>query len=56
MLQSQDNGLLTRSRMHLVEIGKDVLWQKTLLTYLKGVDRILKLKEEIILVKPKPAV
>lgn len=54
MLQSQDNGLLTRNRVHPVDIKKDVFWQKTSLTYLKGLKGILKLKEEIILVKPKP--
>ena len=42
ILQSQDDGLLARGRVHLVKIGKDVLWQKTLLICLEGFKRILK--------------
>lgn len=40
--------------MHLAKVGKDVFWQKTLLVYLEGFERILKWKEEIIPVRPKP--
>ena len=31
ILQSQDDGLLARGRVHLVKIEKDVLWQETLI-------------------------
>lgn len=54
ILQSKDNGLLTRGRVHLAKIGKDVFWQKTLLVYLERFERILKWKEEVIPVRPKP--
>ena len=36
ILQSQDDGLLARGRVHLVKIEKDVLWKETLLICLEG--------------------
>ena len=54
ILQSQDDGLLAGGRVHLVKIEKDVLWQETLLICLEGFKWILKWKEKITPVKPKP--
>ena len=36
ILQSQDDGLLARGRVHLVKMEKDVPWQETSLICLEG--------------------